>query len=104
LDKLHSAFFDAMHKFNKRLINSDEIASVVSAQGLDGEAFVKTMDSFAVNAQVTQADARQRAYKVTGTPELVVSGYYHVSASNAGSQEEMLKVADFLIDKIRSER
>lgn len=104
LDTLHPVFFEAMHKFNKRLVNSDEIGAVVSAQGVDGEAFVKTMDSFAVNAQVTQADARQRAYRVTGTPELVVGGYYHVSASNVGSQKEMLQVADFLIDKIRSER
>ena len=104
LDKLHPAFFEAMHKFNKRLVSNDEIASVVSAQGLDGDTFVKTMDSFAVNAQVTQADSRQRAYKVTGTPELVVGGYYHLSASKAGSQEEMLKVADFLIDKIRNDR
>lgn len=104
LNTLHMAFFEAMHRFNKPLVNSNEIASVVSAQGLDGEAFIKTMDSFAVNAQVTQADARQRAYKVTGTPELVVGGYYHVSATKAGTQAEMLKVTDFLIDKIRKER
>ena len=104
LDKLHPVFFEAMHKLNKQLVNSDEIAAVVSAQGLDGEAFVKTMDSFAVNAQVTQADARQRTYRVTGTPEIVVGGYYHVSASNAGGQKEMVQVVDFLIDIIRSGR
>jgi len=104
LDKLHPAFFDAMHKLNKQLISPAEISAVVSGQGLDGEAFIKTMDSFAVTAQVTQADARQRAYRVTGTPELVVGGYYHVSAGGAGSQKEMLQVVDFLIDKIRSER
>ena len=104
LDKLHHVFFDAMHKLNKRLVTPEEISSVVSAQGLDGEAFIKTMDSFAVNAQVTQADARQRTYQVTGTPELVVGGYYHVSTSNAGGQKEMLEVVDFLVNKIRSER
>lgn len=104
LDKLHMAFFDAMHKMNKQLVKPEEIAAVVSAHGLDGEAFVKTMDSFAVSAQVTQADARQRAYRVTGTPELVVGGYYHVSTGNAGGQREMLQVVDFLVDKIRAER
>lgn len=104
LDKLHMVFFDAMHKLNKRLVKPEEIAAVVSAQGLDGETFVKTMDSFAVSAQVTQADARQRAFRVTGTPELVVAGYYHVTAGNAGGQREMLQVVDFLVDKIRSER
>ncbi len=104
LDKLHTAFFDAMHKHNKRLVTSDEIAAVVAAHGLDGDTFIKTMDSFAVNAQVTQADARQRAYKVTGTPEIVVGGYYHVSATNSGGQKEMLQVVDFLVEKIRAGR
>lgn len=104
LDKLHMVFFDSMHKLNKQLVKPEEIAAVVSAQGLDGETFIKTMDSFAVTAQVTQADARQRAFRVTGTPELVVGGYYHVSATNAGGQREMLQVVDFLVDKIRSER
>jgi thiol:disulfide interchange protein DsbA len=104
LDKLHTVFFDAMHKHNKRLVTPEEISAVVSAQGLDGAAFVKTMDSFAVNAQVTQADARQRAYRVTGTPEIVVGGYYHISAGNAGGQKEMLEIADYLIEKIRAER
>ncbi len=104
LEKLHGPFFEAMHKNNKMLLDKAEIASVVSAQGLDGQAFVKTMDSFGVNAQVEQADARQRTYKITGTPEMVVGGYYHVSASKAGSQKEMLKVVDFLVNKIKSER
>jgi thiol:disulfide interchange protein DsbA len=104
LGKLHRVFFDSMHKFNKRLVNKDEISSLVTAQGLDGEVFVKTMDSFAVNAQVNQADTRQRKYKVSGTPEMVVGGYYHVSTAGAGSQKGMLEVVDFLVEKIRSER
>lgn len=102
LDKLHMAFFDAMHKKNKALISGDEIAQLVSAHGVDGELFVKTMDSFAVNAQVQQADKRQRTYKVTGTPEMVVEGYYHISATQAGGQQKMLDVAEFLIEKVRA--
>src|SRR5690606_19152100 len=81
LDKLHNAFFEAMHKNNKPQVNKTEIAKLVTDQGLDGDAFVKTMDSFGVNAQVEQADARQRTDKNTGTPEMVVGGYYHVSAT-----------------------
>lgn len=104
LDKLHPAFFEAMHRKNQRLVNRDEIAKVVSAHGVDGEAFVKTMDSFAVNAQVNQADKRQRDYKVSGTPEIVVAGYYHVGTSKAGSQKKMLEIVDFLVDKVRKER
>lgn len=104
LDTLHDAFFKAMHVKNQRLVSPSEIAEVVSAAGLDGEVFIKTMDSFAVNSQVTQADARQRNFQVTGTPEMVVGGYYHINASKAGSQKEMLDVVDFLVDKVRAER
>ena len=104
LETLHPVFFDAMHKRNLPLTDRDQIAELVKGAGLDGEAFAATMDSFAVNSQVQQADARQRAYKVTGTPEIVVGGYYHVTAGKAGSQKEMLEVTDYLIDKIRSER
>lgn len=104
LDKLHPVFFEAMHKLNKRLLTQEEISPLVTAQGLDGEVFVKTMDSFAVNAQVNQADARQRKYQVSGTPEMVVGGYYHVNTVASGGQKEMLQIVDFLIEKIRSER
>lgn len=104
LDKLHNAFFEAMHKNNKPLLNKAEIAQLVTEQGLDGDVFVNTMDSFGVNAQVEQADARQRTYKITGTPEMVVGGYYHVSASKAGSQKAMLQAVDYLIDQIRSSK
>lgn len=104
LDKLHDAFFKAMHVKNQRLIDDAEIAKVVAEQGVDGETFIKTMDSFAVNSQVTQADARQRAFQISGTPEVVVEGYYHISASKAGGQKEMLEVVDFLVEKLRAER
>lgn len=104
LDTLHDAFFKAMHVKNQRLVSPAEIAQVVTAAGLNGETFVETMDSFAVNSQVTQADARQRNYQVTGTPEMVVGGYYHVNASKAGGQKEMLDVVDFLVEKVRTER
>lgn len=102
LDKLHSVFFDAMHKEKKLLINPGEIQAVVTSAGLDGKNFTEVMDSFAVNSQVQQADSRQRAYKISATPEIVVADYYLVSASKAGSQKEMLNVVDFLAAKIKA--
>lgn len=102
LDKLHPVFFDALQKQGKNLIDPKEIAEVVTAAGLDGNKFAATLNSFAVQSQVTQADSRQRAAKVSGTPELVIGGYYKVSAGKAGGQKEMLEVADFLLKKIQS--
>lgn len=107
LDKLHSVFFETLHKAPRptaALVNAQDIAATVSKHGVDGDLFVKTMDSFAVNSQVQQAIARQKSYKISGTPEMVVAGYYLVSSSKAGGHKEMLEVVDYLVDKIRTER
>ncbi|HMW47987.1 MAG TPA: thiol:disulfide interchange protein DsbA/DsbL [Cellvibrionaceae bacterium] len=102
VDKLHQPLFDALQKEGKGMYEDAEIAAVVKAAGVDGDKFVATMKSFAVNSQVTQADARQKAFKVSGTPEIVVANYYKISASAAGGQKEMLDVADFLIKKLQA--
>lgn len=101
LDKLHPAFFNAMHKDRKMLFEDAEIIDVVNKAGLDGKNFVGVMKSFAITGQIKQADDRQRAYKITGTPEVVVADYYHISASKAGGQKEMLEVASYLAKQLK---
>lgn len=101
LDKLHTAFFDAMHKDRKLLIDDAEIIDIVNKAGFDGKNFVGVMNSFAVAGQVKQADDRQREYKITGTPEIVVADYYHVTAGKAGGQKEMLEVVEYLAKQLK---
>ncbi len=102
LEPLHQAFFDAMNVKRNRLVKPAEISKIVSAHGVDGKVFLETMDSFAVNAQVKLADSRQKNYRISATPELVVGGYYHIRAT--GGQKQMLDVASYLVEKIRNER
>lgn len=101
LEKLHTAFFDAMHKDHKMLLDDAEIAEIVDKAGYDGKNFVGVMKSFAVAGQVKQADDRQREYKITGTPEIVVADYYHVTAGKAGGQKEMLEVVEYLAKQLK---
>lgn len=104
LDEIHMAIFDAMHKKGKRLASEGEIADLFAKYGVDKETFTKTFNSFGVKSQVQQADARQRSYGITGTPALVVDGRYRISGRDlSGGQAEMLKVADFLVNKIHQE-
>jgi thiol:disulfide interchange protein DsbA len=44
-----------------------------------------------------QADARGRVYRASGVPTLIVNGKYRIETRGAGSVQEMLKVAEFLI-------
>lgn len=100
-DQLHSPLFTALVVERKRLDSPAELADLFAAYGVDREKFKDTFNSFGVTSQVKQADARARSYHIEGTPELIVNGKYRISAGKAGGQQEMLDVADFLIDKER---
>ena len=102
LDTMHPVIFQAMNVDRKRLASQAEIAKLFVANGVSAEDFDKAFSSFGVSSQVRQADARAKAAKITGTPALMVNGKYHVSTRKAGSQADMLKVADFLIEKERT--
>jgi thiol:disulfide interchange protein DsbA len=105
LDEIHGEVFDAMHNRGKRLTQESEIAELFAKHGVDKETFRKTFNSFGVKSQVQQADARQRGFGVTGTPTVVVEGRYRVSGRNvSGGTQEMLKVVDYLVEKVRQEK
>jgi thiol:disulfide interchange protein DsbA len=104
LDTLHMALFTAMNQEQKRLGSEQEIAQLFVANGVSATDFNKAWNSFGVGNQVTQAESRARGAKITGTPEMTVAGKYRIGARKAGSQANMLKVADFLIEKERKER
>lgn len=101
LDATHKDIFDAIHLQKKKMLKPDEIFPIFAKQGIEREKFDKTFSSFGVNSMVQQANARARSYGVTGTPEVVVNGKYRITAGMAGSQVNMLKVAEFLVNKER---
>ncbi|MEZ5554348.1 thiol:disulfide interchange protein DsbA/DsbL [Haliea sp.] len=102
LDALHTVMFQAMNVDGKRLGSEAEIRQLFTANGVSGEDFDKAFSSFGVSSQVRQANSRARAAKITGTPEMMVNGKYRISIRKAGSQANMLKLADFLIEKERA--
>ena len=104
LEQVHSALFAAMHVDRKRLGSAAEIRQVFVANGVDGADFDRAFNSFGVSSQVRQAMARARGTRITGTPELMVAGKYRVTTGKAGSQTNMLKIADFLIARERAAR
>jgi thiol:disulfide interchange protein DsbA len=104
LDDVHEPIFNALNIEGKRLANEKSLGAFFSDFGVDADTFKKTYNSFGIVSQVKQANARARAYGIQGTPEIIVDGKYRVSSSLAGSQEGMLKVTDFLVEKIRKEK
>ena len=98
-ETLHPVIFDAMHVQRKRLVSRLELRDLFEDNGVDPAQFDKAFDSFGVDSQVRQADARARSAKISGTPSLMVAGKYLIETRAAGSQTNMLEIARYLIDK-----
>ena len=102
MDTMHPVIFQAMNVDRKPLSSEAEIAKLFAANGVPEEDFAKAFNSFGVSSHVRQANSRARAAKITGTPSMMVNGKYQISTREAGSQANMLKVAEFLIEKERA--
>lgn len=100
-DKAQEAVFKSIYVGNQEMLSADAWANFLATYGVDKQKTLSTFNSFGVNSQVKQADNRVRDLKITSTPSLIVDGRYRVLASN---HEEMLNVAQFLVDKVRAER
>ena len=96
---MHPVIFDAMHVQRKRLVSRLALRDLFEDNGVDPEQFDNAYDSFGVDSQVRQADARARSAKVSGTPTLMVAGKYLIETRGAGNQTNMLDIARHLIEK-----
>jgi thiol:disulfide interchange protein DsbA len=99
MEPMHDAIFKAMHVERNRLGSKGAIRELFVANGISAEDFDRAFDSFGVNSQVSQAEARARSAKISGTPSVLVNGKYLIEARKAGSQANMLKIADFLVQQ-----
>jgi protein dithiol oxidoreductase (disulfide-forming) len=105
-EKLHGALFDAIHK-TKTLNPGDEAAAIawVTAQsGLDKLKVEQAFKSFNTNTSLNRAAQIFRASGATGVPTLVIDGKYFTSATQAGGNEQALKVADYIIGNVRTDK
>lgn len=102
LDKTHQATFNAVHVDRMRFGGKENLSEFYAKLGVDAAKFEKMYDSFAVNMKLKQGESKLRGYGVEGVPAMVVNGKYRISAQMAGSQQKMLEVVDFLVEKERS--
>jgi protein dithiol oxidoreductase (disulfide-forming) len=106
VDKLHVALFDAIHK-QKTLNPTSEKAAVdwiAKQSGMDHKKLTETFNSFSVNTKVMRAVQVFRASGATGVPALIIDGKYLTSSTMAGGNDEVLKVADYIIANARKDK
>jgi len=101
LDKMHLALFDYLHNDKKKITNEAALQSFFVEQGVSREDFKNTYTSFAVAMKVSNARLMTKRYGITGVPTIIVNGKYNTSGSLAGSNENIIKVVDYLVKQER---
>lgn len=99
-DRVHAAIFEAIHDRGVNLAQPELMAELVQREaGIEPEKFHNVYRSFSVRSRVQQASARGRAYRLTGTPTMIVDGTYRVDGRMAGGNAETLNVVDYLVEQ-----
>lgn len=102
--KTHLALFNAIHKDHdvKLLTDTKAMAAFFAKHGVPEKKFLSTYHSFAVDVDVNRARDMTRRYGISGVPSMIVAGKYRTSGQLAGSNEAMLNVVKYLIQKERA--
>lgn len=101
LPAMHRKLFAAVHQQGKRLSSDAEVIEFVGANGVDVAKFREAFSSFGINTRINRARQLSAEYKIDGVPTLGVQGRFYTSGSLAGSNDRMVSVADFLIQRAR---
>lgn len=99
--KLHTPLFKAIHEGHRNLLEEAELMKFFAENGISNEEFKKVFDSFGVDSKLRRAVELTPKYEITGVPSLVINGKYRLSSEKTDGYENMLKIADYLIDKER---
>lgn len=104
VDEMHKKVFAAYHGQRKRLLDPNEIADFMAANGIDRKLWLDTFNSFGVATQASRAAQVWAAYKLEGTPAVAIDGKWMTAPSMVGSRAGTLPVMDYLIGLARKER
>lgn len=102
LDTAHQKVFNAIHLDKNPLSTNEQIFDFAEAIGLNREAFAENFNSFTVAAKCSQAKTLTDGYAIDGVPSLGIQGQYVTSSTLAGTEDDALRVAEFLIQKVKT--
>ena len=104
VDEMHKKVFAAYHGQKKRLLDPNEIADFMAANGIDRKQWLDAFNSFGVATQTSRAAQVWEAYKLEGTPAVAIDGKWLTAPSMVGSRAATLPVMDYLVGLARKER
>ena len=101
LDRSHAAFFNAIHNERLPLFSKGLIADYFTEFGVRADQFEQMFDSPSVNAQIDSAKQTLTQWQLRSVPTLLVNGRYKINSSSAGSEANMIKILELLIERER---
>jgi len=96
LEKVHEAFFRALHDEKKRLFDEKSMADWLATQGVDREKFLEAYRSFVVDLKVRRAIQYGQKLGLDGVPAFVINGKYTTSPTQTASVAKTFQVIDYL--------
>ncbi len=98
-DEIHPKFFSEIHNKKNYMKTFDALTVFVQEHGVERSEFIDAMNSFTVETNIRKATKLVTDYKLNGVPAIAVNGKYLISASMAGSYDNMIKIMNYLIEK-----
>lgn len=104
LAKLDAAVFIAIHEQRVQFKTDEAVVAWAASKGADAKKFGDAMAAFSMQAKIQRADQDASTARITGVPSLAVDGRYLLNNEAVGNYEELLKLTDSVIAKVRQER
>jgi thiol:disulfide interchange protein DsbA len=104
LAKLDAAVFIAIHEQRVQFKTDEAVVAWAASKGVDAKKFSEAMGAFSMAARIQRADQDASAARISGVPSLAVDGRFLINNEVAGNYEELLKITDSVVAKVRQER
>lgn len=103
--RTHDAMFEAIAiKRRLRSGTAEELADLYAESGVDRDALLATMKSFAVNAQIARNQKAVERWAIEATPTVIVNGRYKVTVTQDRGHDGLISAVDHLIARERAAR
>jgi thiol:disulfide interchange protein DsbA len=96
------AVFASVHVDHQRLLSEAELKAFCAKNGIDAAKFMGVFNSFSVRTKVQQGNRIVEAAGINEVPVLMVQGRFITTPAKAGGRPAALRVADFLIQQVKS--
>lgn len=98
---LITKLFDTIHKEKNSLATLGKIETFFTEQGYTASQFNNTVNSMAVNAELSQAKTIGAGSQSTSVPTIIINGKYRTSPYMAGSEDNLIQIVNMLVQQER---